>query len=323
MPADAPPVAARRNHIPGGGSSAWPFGAVGSAMRRRSFPAPPTRRAAARRRPGPCGSSHVPAVGGGQLISGLQALGDQRCVLFGRRRVTEFHRGRDAWSAGTIPLQLCFRSATARISGWWNAYSGPRVDLTWSLTSAPTRSLRHGFECPAFRAGPVATGTDDRRISRCVWLPVRGGRSRGNGRLHSGGTLTSTTSDLRHIGPRLPCSTPRSRSPRTISSAKNGLPAARPTICASTGPTDESAPSSSVTNATVCESLSGARAMLCAPGHSAQRAPIFGPIGDQHQRASLGDHAEKIGQHRFADRIDPMCVLNDEIAGGLPRHARY
>ena len=40
------------------------------------------------------------------------------------------------------------------------------------------------------------------------------------------GTLTSATSAVEMYAPRLPRSTPRSASSRTISSAKNGLPAA-------------------------------------------------------------------------------------------------
>ncbi len=41
------------------------------------------------------------------------------------------------------------------------------------------------------------------------------------------GTLTSATSAVEMYPPRLPLSTPRSASSRTISSAKNGFPAAR------------------------------------------------------------------------------------------------
>ena len=46
-------------------------------------------------------------------------------------------------------------------------------------------------------------------------------------------------------------------------------------------------------------------------GHPAQRPSIFGAVGDQHQRGRLRDHREELGQHRLADLIDPVRVLND------------
>ena len=51
--------------------------------------------------------------------------------------------------------------------------------------------------------------------------------------------------------------------------------------------------------------------------HSSQRASILGSVGDQHQRGRLRDHGEEIGQHRLADLIDPMGVLNDIDRRGL------
>ena len=49
---------------------------------------------------------------------------------------------------------------------------------------------------------------------------------------------------------------------------------------------------------------------LCAV-HPAERPLVLGAVGDQHQRGRLRDHREEIGQHRLADLIDPMGVLND------------
>ena len=43
-------------------------------------------------------------------------------------------------------------------------------------------------------------------------------------------------------------------------------------------------------------------------GHSGERALIFGTVGDQYQCGRLRD--QEIGQHRLADLIDPMGVLN-------------
>ena len=53
---------------------------------------------------------------------------------------------------------------------------------------------------------------------------------------------------------------------------------------------------------------------LCT-GDLGQCAVIFRTIGDQHQRGCLRDHHEELGQHRLADLIDPMGILNDKIAG--------
>ena len=59
------------------------------------------------------------------------------------------------------------------------------------------------------------------------------------------GTLTSATSAVDMYAPRSPRSTPRSASSRTISSAKNGLPAALSAIVWPNPPTEGSGPSSS------------------------------------------------------------------------------
>ena len=79
------------------------------------------------------------------------------------------------------------------------------------------------------------------------------------------GTLTSAISAVDMYAPRSPRSTPRSASSRTISSAKNGLPAALSAIMVASLPTEGSCPSSSETSAAVSESLSGSRAIVCAP----------------------------------------------------------
>ena len=136
------------------------------------------------------------------------------------------------------------------------------------------------------------------------------------------GTLTSATSAVDMYAPRSPRSTPRSASSRTISSAKNGLPAARSAIVWPSPPTEGSGPSSSETSAAVSESLNGARAMVCAPCHLRQCAAIFRAVREQHQRGRLRDHREELGQHRLADLIDPMGVLNDIDRRGFTRQRR-
>ena len=76
------------------------------------------------------------------------------------------------------------------------------------------------------------------------------------------GTLTSATSADARYAPGSPRSTPRSASSRTISSAKNGLPAALSTIVWPNASTEGSDPSSSATSAVISESLRGARTMV-------------------------------------------------------------
>ena len=126
------------------------------------------------------------------------------------------------------------------------------------------------------------------------------------------GTLTSATvavaHGMRHGSPR---STPRSASSRTISSAKNGLPAALSAIVWPNAVNEGSGPSSSATSAVDLRITQGRKGYGLRIGHPAQRALIFRTIGDQHQRGRLRDHREEVGQHRLADLIDPMGILND------------
>ena len=46
-------------------------------------------------------------------------------------------------------------------------------------------------------------------------------------------------------------------------------------------------------------------------GHPAERPGVFGAVGDQHQRGGLGDDGEELGEHGFADLVDPVGVLDD------------
>jgi hypothetical protein len=81
------------------------------------------------------------------------------------------------------------------------------------------------------------------------------------------GTLTSATSAADMYAPVSPTNSPRSASSRTISSAKNGLPAALVAIVSGSPPSEGSCPSSSETRAADSGSLSGSRLS------SAARAP--------------------------------------------------
>ena len=46
--------------------------------------------------------------------------------------------------------------------------------------------------------------------------------------------------------------------------------------------------------------------------HPRQRSLILGAGGDQHHRRGARDDGEEVGQHRLADRIDPVRILDDE-----------
>ena len=80
------------------------------------------------------------------------------------------------------------------------------------------------------------------------------------------GTVTSATSAVDTYAPRSPRSTPRSASSRTISSAKNGLPAALAAIVWPS-PTTEGSGAEQFTRPElkISGSLSGASAIVCAP----------------------------------------------------------
>ena len=53
--------------------------------------------------------------------------------------------------------------------------------------------------------------------------------------------------------------------------------------------------------------------------HLCQCAAIFRTVRQQHQRGRSRDHGEEVGQHRLADLIDPMGVLNDIDRRGFTR----
>ena len=53
-----------------------------------------------------------------------------------------------------------------------------------------------------------------------------------------------------------------------------------------------------------------------------RRPRVLGAVGDQDQRGGLRDHGEEVGQHRLADLVDPVRVLDDVDRRGLPGPAR-
>ena len=77
---------------------------------------------------------------------------------------------------------------------------------------------------------------------------------------------TSSTAPESMYAPACPSITPRSARSRTISSAKNGFPAARRTTRSTRPASDGSPPTNSSVNAVVCTSLNGRNAIVCALG---------------------------------------------------------
>ena len=90
-----------------------------------------------------------------------------------------------------------------------------------------------------------------------------------------------------------PRSTPRSANSRTISSAKNGLPAARSAIMVANPPTEGSRPEQLGDQCCGLRIAQRRKGDGLSTGHPAQRAPIFGAVGDQHQRGVCGITATK------------------------------
>ena len=80
---------------------------------------------------------------------------------------------------------------------------------------------------------------------------------------------------------------------------------------------DGSGPSSSETSAAVSESPSGARAIVCVPCTRVSAPSYSGREVIEHQRGRLRDHREEVGQHRLADLIDPVGILDDDTSPGF------
>ena len=51
--------------------------------------------------------------------------------------------------------------------------------------------------------------------------------------------------------------------------------------------------------------------MVWAPCTWLSAPSIFRPVGHQHQRGGLRDHREEVGEHRLADLVDPVRILDD------------
>ena len=178
---------------------------------------------------------------------------------------------------------------------------------------AATRSATTGSTPSCGQQVEVEPRPDDRRRAqrafRFWWKPID---ARGDGRLQRGRHTHLSNLCRRHVCARLPAQhTTLGQFAHDLLGEKRitGGPARR-----SSGPARRPrgpARAAPTTSAAVSESLSGARAMVCAPATRVNAPSILRAVGDQHQRGRLRDHGEEVGQHRLADLIDPMGVLND------------
>ncbi len=176
----------------------------------------------------PRSGAHVPGVRGVQITGGLQMFGDQRSVLVGRRRVTFFDRGRQPpVHLGSIGLELCLvgHRANQRVVEHILGLSG-EPDLINELGRQQIGDDRFDRPAPSVGRGRTASRSPPLR-SRCAWPAGRDGRCARRW-WPAAWQARSPQQPLPPtcMRPRCPRSTPRSASSRTISSAKNGLPAA-------------------------------------------------------------------------------------------------
>ena len=161
--------------------------------------------------------------------------------------------------------------------------------------------------------------------SACVWLRVEPVDARGDRRLQRG--RHTHLRSLRSRGMRpLPRAAPRARPGRARSprrrtdyrrpARRSSVPLRRPR---------DPRPSSYRNQRCGFRIAQRPSAIVCAAMHPRQCAFILGAGGDQHQRRRLRDHGEELGQHRLADLIDPMGVLDDidrrGFAGQRRRHS--
>ena len=125
----------------------------------------------------------------------------------------------------------------------------------------------------------------------------------------------SAMSPLAMYSPRRPTMTPRSARSRTISSAKNGLPAARPAM-RRRQPVDRRVAAEQFGDQRCgLRIIKRCKRNRLRTGQPREFPAIFGPVGGDHQRRGLGDDRDEVSEHRVADVVDPVRVL-DDVDGG-------
>ena len=223
----------------------------------------------------PCPGAHVPAESRAQVTGDFDMLGDQRRVSSSQSGGVVRSRWPVADAVDAIGLQLCFvghRPDERVVEGVLGMRGEPDLiddfgsdQLASSAPPSSNASCRHQI---ATRSPP--------QHSEFVWQRGRAGRY--GRRWWPAG---SPARRYRHDRPagiitRAPVSTARSARSRTISSAKNGLPAARSAITVANPPTEGIRPEQLGCSAAVSESLTGPRAMLCDRASGSARLGIRG-----------------------------------------------
>ena len=204
-------------------------------------------------------------VSGTQISGGLQVLGDQGGVLVCRSDALSISAAKSPVQFRPIrfELRLVRHRPDERIAEDELGFAG-ESDLIDELGGHQVgRQLVRPRAVQQVEAEPRA---DHRRgAQRLFRLRVESVDAGGDRCLQRRGHAHLGDVGGDSICAGLPSSTPRSASSRTISSAKNGLPAALSAIDSPSSPTDGSEPEQFGDERGVSESRSGARAMVCAP----------------------------------------------------------
>ena len=151
-----------------------------------------------------------------------------------------------------------------------------------------------------------------RRAQRAFGFRVEPIDARGDGRLQRGGHTHLSSLCRRHVCAAAPRAArharpDRARSPRRKTDYRRPCSTIVWPSCADRGVRPEQL-GDQCCGLRIAQRRKGDRLRTV---HPRQRPLVFGTVGDQHQRGRLRDHREEIGQHRLADLIDPMRVLND------------
>ena len=105
---------------------------------------------------------------------------------------------------GAIGLELRFVGDRPN-QGWWNAYSGRRVNLTWPMSSAARKSRDDRCDAqPVGRSGLNRVPTDGRRVSVRFALGSSRSMRAAIVACNVAGTLMSASSAEEMYAPRLP-----------------------------------------------------------------------------------------------------------------------
>jgi hypothetical protein len=160
----------------------------------------------------------------------------------------------------------CESCATARISGLRNAYAGCAPNWTCSTSSAAISGVTSVSSTKMLnRAVSKRDPMTDAAFRVCFAAASNLSIRAPMVACSVAGTSAPEICRRNRYAPGCPSNTLRSARSRTISSTKNGFPAARSVMVAPTATTDGSVPSNSVVSVFARVSLSGCSAMVWAP----------------------------------------------------------